>query len=119
MGHWSRRFIQWIERIRMERASGDIALKAHLEELNHLRQLIASLNRAILHLARTEEYRPFVRLLKTVPGIRSEEHTSELQSRLHLVCRLLLVQREKLSKIFSANKHDIEEEDFFSALAIL
>jgi transposase len=69
MGHWSRRFIQWIERIRMERASGDIALKAHLEELSHLRQLIASLNRAILRLARTEEYRPLVRLLKTVPGI--------------------------------------------------
>jgi transposase len=69
MGHWSRRFIQWIERIRMERASGDITLKVHLEELSHLRQLIASLNRAILRLARTEEYRPFVRLLKTVPGI--------------------------------------------------
>ena len=69
MGHWSRRFIRWIERIRMERASGDIALKAHLEELSHLRQLIASLNRAILRLARTEEYRPLVRLLKTVPGI--------------------------------------------------
>jgi len=69
MGHWSRRFIQWIERIQMERASGDIALKAHLEELSHLRQLIASLNRAILRLARTEEYRPLVRLLKTVPGI--------------------------------------------------
>jgi transposase len=67
--HWSRRFIQWIERIRMERASGDIALRAHLEELSHLRQLIASLNRAILRLARTEEYRPLVRLLKTVPGI--------------------------------------------------
>jgi len=69
MGHWSRRFIQWIEQIRMERASGDIALKAHLEELNHLRQLIASLNRAILRLARTEEYRPAVNLLKSVPGI--------------------------------------------------
>jgi len=68
-GHWSRRFIQWIERIRMERASGDIALKAHLEELNHLRQLIASLNRAILRLARTEAYRPLVHLLKTIPGI--------------------------------------------------
>src|SRR3989449_3116935 len=26
----------------------------------------------------------------TVRGARSEEHTSELQSRLHLVCRLLL-----------------------------
>jgi len=69
MGHWSRRFIQWIEGIRMERASGDIALKAHLEELSHLRQLIASLNRAILHLTRTQEYRPLVRLLKTIPGI--------------------------------------------------
>jgi transposase len=69
MGHWSRRFIQWIERIRMERTSGDIALKAHLEELSHLRQLIASLNRAILRLARTKEYRSLVRLLKSVPGI--------------------------------------------------
>src|SRR3989304_9420806 len=27
---------------------------------------------------------------KTPPTTRSEEHTSELQSRLHLVCRLLL-----------------------------
>src|SRR3989304_2416735 len=26
---------------------------------------------------------------------RSEEHTSELQSRLHLVCRLLLAKKEK------------------------
>src|SRR2546422_8163509 len=30
------------------------------------------------------------------PGARSEEHTSELQSRLHLVCRLLL-EKEKTS----------------------
>src|SRR2546422_3574317 len=29
-----------------------------------------------------------------VPG-RSEEHTSELQSRLHLVCRLLLEKKKK------------------------
>src|SRR5687768_18278301 len=29
------------------------------------------------------------------PGIRSEEHTSELQSRLHLVCRLLLEKKKK------------------------
>src|SRR2546429_5344008 len=27
---------------------------------------------------------------------RSEEHTSELQSRLHLVCRLLLAKKKKL-----------------------
>jgi transposase len=67
--HWSRRFIRWLERIRMQRASGDMALKIHLEELKHLRQIIASLNRAILALSRTEPYRTPVRLLKTVPGI--------------------------------------------------
>src|SRR5687768_18267778 len=31
-------------------------------------------------------------------GIRSEEHTSELQSRLHLVCRLLLEKKKKKQK---------------------
>src|SRR5687768_18114569 len=30
-----------------------------------------------------------------VEGWRSEEHTSELQSRLHLVCRLLLEKKKK------------------------
>src|SRR2546422_4204108 len=29
------------------------------------------------------------------PQFRSEEHTSELQSRLHLVCRLLLEKKKK------------------------
>src|SRR2546429_830916 len=36
------------------------------------------------------------------PSYRSEEHTSELQSRLHLVCRLLL---EKKKKIDHTNTH--------------
>src|SRR5687768_17665934 len=30
--------------------------------------------------------------------VRSEEHTSELQSRLHLVCRLLLEKKKKQKK---------------------
>src|SRR2546422_4832372 len=34
--------------------------------------------------------------------VRSEEHTSELQSRLHLVCRLLL-EKKKLKQIFYEN----------------
>src|SRR2546422_2883838 len=34
-------------------------------------------------------------------GLRSEEHTSELQSRLHLVCRLLLEKKKKRSRIRS------------------
>src|SRR2546422_3507227 len=32
------------------------------------------------------------------PGDRSEEHTSELQSRLHLVCRLLLEKKKDGSR---------------------
>src|SRR2546422_8424698 len=33
--------------------------------------------------------------LQTASLARSEEHTSELQSRLHLVCRLLLEKKKK------------------------
>src|SRR2546422_7218743 len=37
---------------------------------------------------------------------RSEEHTSELQSRLHLVCRLLLEKKKKTqSKMLAATRH--------------
>src|SRR2546422_7512339 len=40
--------------------------------------------------------------LPAEPGVhrhdRSEEHTSELQSRLHLVCRLLLEKKKKKQK---------------------
>src|SRR2546422_6964031 len=35
------------------------------------------------------------RLLASIGDERSEEHTSELQSRLHLVCRLLLEKKKK------------------------
>src|SRR2546429_1229415 len=38
-------------------------------------------------------HRPFARRLRHRE--RSEEHTSELQSRLHLVCRLLLEKKKK------------------------
>src|SRR5687768_18168618 len=39
------------------------------------------------------------RKVKDSPGItRSEEHTSELQSRLHLVCRLLLEKKKKKTR---------------------
>src|SRR2546422_3151062 len=35
---------------------------------------------------------------------RSEEHTSELQSRLHLVCRLLLEKKKNLRLFFPTDK---------------
>src|SRR2546422_8281897 len=38
---------------------------------------------------------------------RSEEHTSELQSRLHLVCRLLLEKKKKPTDELSVQSHRI------------
>src|SRR2546429_1367877 len=40
------------------------------------------------------------------PAARSEEHTSELQSRLHLVCRLLLEKKKK-----KPNRHTTAERN--------
>src|SRR2546422_3855727 len=42
---------------------------------------------------------PSRRTSTTLSGRRSEEHTSELQSRLHLVCRLLLEKKKKHKKL--------------------
>jgi len=66
---WSRRFIDWIEAISMERASGNFALKVHLEELNNMRKILADLTHGIRSLANSEEYRQNVRVLKSIPGI--------------------------------------------------
>lgn len=89
---WSKRFIHWLESIHMERASGDFAFKAHLEELTHLRQIIANLNRNILSLSRTEEYRSDVLLLKSVPGIST------------LTAMVLLTELADISRFSSLDK---------------
>src|SRR2546422_8610213 len=38
-----------------------------------------------------------------MPVVRSEEHTSELQSRLHLVCRLLLEKKKNSTSVSRFN----------------
>src|SRR2546422_7387904 len=49
--------------------------------------------------------------------IRSEEHTSELQSRLHLVCRLLLEKKKKktINQSIQQKKHqdNISANDYY------
>src|SRR5439155_7224631 len=42
---------------------------------------------------------------------RSEEHTSELQSRGHLVCRLLLEKKKKTNKIKSKHRSMIKNKN--------
>src|SRR2546429_3858788 len=53
--------------------------------------------------------RPGPSLARALPcpahGPRSEEHTSELQSRLHLVCRLLLEKKKQKQSILYLSQH--------------
>src|SRR5437870_7536398 len=58
------------------------------EQSQHLDDLVAEVHAAV---ARHQ-------LLVLRDGCRSEEHTSELQSRGHLVCRLLLEKKKKNKK---------------------
>src|SRR2546422_3691542 len=55
----------------------------HIRDVETMLELLAHLGAAVA----------------TAPNsVRSEEHTSELQSRLHLVCRLLLEKKKKKKK---------------------
>src|SRR2546422_8482043 len=46
---------------------------------------------------------------QAVRGERSEEHTSELQSRLHLVCRLLLEKKKKKQNMIRLTADSIKQ----------
>src|SRR2546422_7136887 len=47
---------------------------------------------------------------ESLRGARSEEHTSELQSRLHLVCRLLLEKKKKIKAMNGVRTHTREPQ---------
>src|SRR2546422_6555418 len=55
-------------------------------------------------IAPNEETKPSCGITQSIASVsstfvlRSEEHTSELQSRLHLVCRLLLEKKKKIKR---------------------
>src|SRR2546429_5917077 len=54
-------------------------------------------------------------------GARSEEHTSELQSRLHLVCRLLLEKKKTqhdLDDAHNAPKNSKSQEHDIAAISL-
>src|SRR2546422_2949623 len=77
------------------------ALQAYEEFAQHLAEEYeaepAAETKALLAAVRARETAAPVTL--TTPSLaRSEEHTSELQSRLHLVCRLLLEKKKKTKK---------------------
>src|SRR5256884_3519264 len=80
--------------------------------------LSAARLRAACSSMRSERSRPVTRLpicasamaMRPVPqpSSRSEEHTSELQSRLHLVCRLLL-EKQQRHVPFGLERHGLDD----------
>jgi transposase len=90
--HWSGPFVRWLENLPMERASGEVALRMHLDELKHLRQIIARLDREIRVLAQTGEYGVQVRLLRTIPGIST------------LTAMILLTELQEITRFHSLDE---------------
>src|SRR5690348_2895194 len=64
----------------------------------HSRETAARMGERPTGNARALSFRhpPIVRMTNTYIGNRSEEHTSELQSPVHLVCRLLLEKKKTI-----------------------
>src|SRR5205814_10666967 len=51
-------------------------------------------SRRVVEFCRTESFKLIEKLAHELAALRSEEHTSELQSLRHLVCRLLLEKKK-------------------------
>src|SRR2546430_13490991 len=66
-----------------------------LKNLATLGRVIAANSTASLAFANQADAREILSALKAEPHVRSEEHTSELQSQSNLVCRLLLEKKKK------------------------
>src|SRR2546421_9650924 len=73
-----------------------------------VRWLAATLGRVVGRLAGEETFRAVEELRRACRGRRSEEHTSELQSRSDLVCRLLL---EKIKTHRDTRAHGAGDRD--------
>src|SRR6266436_3847806 len=65
------------------RSSGDVAAAVNFARDNNLRLVVKGAGHSYQGTSNAPD------------SLRSEEHTSELQSRLHLVCRLLLEKKKK------------------------
>lgn len=67
--HWSRRFIKWIQELKIEDQNVRFTLDNLIAELLYLRQIILDFTLKIRTLARTEIFQEEVKLLDSVPGI--------------------------------------------------
>src|SRR2546422_4432730 len=87
-----RRSLPWEAPVDRDTQGPQLATLQQIKARIH-RQLIERLNLSNLDRLEREEVVAGIRKV-----VRSEEHTSELQSRLHLVCRLLLEKKKNTTK---------------------
>src|SRR2546422_5615823 len=85
--------------LRVIDATCPLVTKVHLEAIRYAREGFSIV--LIGHEDHDED--DGVSLARVADGLRSEEHTSELQSRLHLVCRLLLEKKKKSNNKYHQN----------------
>jgi len=67
--HWSKRFIKWIEEIKLTQPSGNQTKNMLLRQANHLRTELLFITRQIKELSKTEKYKTNAELLSSVSGI--------------------------------------------------
>src|SRR2546422_7380910 len=84
----------------LKRVGADLAAEADLRlSLVELPSLFPALGELVLVQTRAKDLHGHLAVFILAALVRSEEHTSELQSRLHLVCRLLLEKKKKSKNI--------------------
>ena len=67
--HWSKRFMDWLEGIRLTQVSSTTSLSLLIEESKHLRLAILGVNRNIRALSKTDWYKEHATILQSIPGI--------------------------------------------------
>jgi len=67
--HWSKRFVDWLEKIEMTEKSGQDSLKIHIDTFKTLRASLLKTTKQIQELSKTEHYQERIVLLRSVSGI--------------------------------------------------
>jgi transposase len=67
--YWSKRYLAYLESLRLRYASGDAVLQTLLRELQMYRQMISDTTRRIRKLAEQVRYRDSAGYLRSIPGI--------------------------------------------------
>src|SRR5687767_15485354 len=78
------------------RRSSDLNNREHFKQITTPKTQTSSIDPRHFNAILSEPFRPQLHPLSNLLNLRSEEHTSELQSLAYLVCRLLLEKKKKL-----------------------